>query len=66
MDYKQYLIDQKEVQLSAVAKLMWPTNKNAKVYLSMKLKGDRPWTAKDNEAARLALNEIGNLLISLK
>jgi len=65
MDFKQYLIDQTDVQLHAIASRMWPNNKNAKVYLSMKLKGDRPWTAKDNELAKKALNDLGAHLSSL-
>jgi hypothetical protein len=65
MDYKQYLIDQKDLQLSAIANRMWKNNKNAKVYLSMKLKGDRPWTEKDNITAHAALVELGKVLIEL-
>lgn len=65
MDYKEYLINQSDVQLSAVASLMWPTNKNAKVYLSMKLKGARPWTESDNEKAEKALHALGRKLIKL-
>lgn len=65
MDYRQYLLDQDELQLMAVAKRMWPNNKNAKIYLSMKLSGTRKWTAKDDLLAKKALSEIGEKLIDI-
>lgn len=59
MDYKEYLLKQSAINLSYIAQKMWPTNKNAKSYLSTKLndKG-RPWTESDNEKARLAIKEL--------
>jgi hypothetical protein len=47
-------IDQKYI-----ADRMWPKNKNAKVYLSMKLSGIRPFTKKDAELALKVLHELG-------
>lgn len=65
MDYKEYLLKQTAVNLSYIAEKMWPTNKNAKSYLSTKLndKG-RPWTKSDNEKAKQAIKDLGLLLIS--
>lgn len=42
-----------------IAEKMWPDNENAKVYLSMKLNGKRPFTAKDAEKALAVLKELG-------
>lgn len=66
MDYKQYLLKQSAVNLSYIAEKMWPTNKNAKSYLSTKLNGTdpkRPWTNADNERAKQAIKELGFKLI---
>ena len=65
MDYREYLTNQTELQLTAVAKLMWPKNKNAKVYLSMKLNGTRPWTNKDDHLAKDAIQQIADKLTAL-
>lgn len=65
MDFKEYLQTQKEFQLSALAKLMWPQNKTADNYLSRKLNGltGRSWTEKDEKLARKALKELGIHLV---
>lgn len=43
---------------------MWPTNTNAKTYLSRKINGKgRPWTDSDNEKAKQAIHELGLQLI---
>jgi hypothetical protein len=68
MDYKEYLLNQSAVNLQYIAQKMWPTNKNAKSYLSTKLNGTdpkRPWTEKDNQLAKAALNELGIHLTGL-
>ena len=66
MDYKEYLLKQDAINLAYIASKMWPTNKGAKSYLSTKLSDyGRPWTDKDNELAKKALNELGNELASL-
>lgn len=64
MDYKEYLLKQSAVNLSYIAEKMWPTNKNAKSYLSTKLndKG-RPWTESDNTKAKQAIKELGFKLL---
>jgi len=66
MDYKEYLLNQSAINLAYIASKMWPTNKNAKSYLSTKLndKG-RPWTEKDNELAKKVINELGSELAAL-
>jgi hypothetical protein len=66
MDFKDYLLTQKEFQLSALAFRMWPNNKAADTYLSKKLNGldDRTFTAKDEILARKALKELGISLVA--
>jgi hypothetical protein len=66
MDFKDYLLTQKEFSLSALAFRMWPNNKRADNYLSAKLNGlaDREFTAKDEKLARKALKELGVKLIA--
>ena len=66
MDYKDYLLKQSAINLSYIAEKMWPTNKNAKSYLSTKLNDTdpkRPWTESDNEKAKHAINSLGLQLI---
>ena len=65
MDFKAYLIKQSALQLNSVARLMYPKNQAAHVYLSRKLNGNRPWTDKDNEKCRLALKKIAEELLSI-
>ena len=48
------------IDLSYIASLMWPNNASAKVYLSKKLNGDRPFTEKDKSLAIKALKQIGS------
>lgn len=66
MDFKEYLLSQKEFSLSALAFRMWPNNKQAHNYLSAKLNGlaDRQFTKTDEKKARKALKELGVKLIS--
>lgn len=65
MDYKEYLLNQSAINLQYIAEKMWPTNSDAKAYLSRKLnEGGRPWTESDNEKAKKALNELGQKLIT--
>jgi hypothetical protein len=67
MEMEEYLKTQKDINLTALAKRMWPNNNYADNYLSKKLNGldGRKWTDKDTELARLKLNELGTFLISL-
>lgn len=65
MDYKEYLINTCPIDLSLIASKMWPSNSSAKIYLSMKLNGKRPWTEKDNLLAKKVINEIGHELKDL-
>lgn len=64
MDFKDYLLTQKDFYLSALAFKMWPDNKSADTYLSSKLSGTRPFTPKDEKKARKALKELGIKLIA--
>ena len=63
MDFKEYLLTQKDFMLSALASRMWPDNKSADTYLSVKLSGKRPFTEKDEQLARKALQDLGVSLI---
>ncbi|KIO75600.1 hypothetical protein TH53_19880 [Pedobacter lusitanus] len=53
------------VDLSYVAQRMWPDNKNAKVYMSMKLNGKRPFTKKDAESAIEVLKSLSDNISNL-
>lgn len=64
MDFKEYLLKQKDFYLSALAFRMWPANKSADTYLSVKLSGKRPFTEKDEDLARKALKELGVALVN--
>lgn len=67
---KDFLLNDNRVSQKAIAELMFkdsdgqPT-KGATVQLNMKLKGNRPWTIKDEEAALKALKKLGVDLRSL-
>lgn len=66
MDYKEYLLNQSAVNLAYIAQKMWPTNTNAKAYLSRKINNTdakRPWTADDNRKAEIAIHELGLKLL---
>jgi hypothetical protein len=65
MDFKKYLIEQKEFSLKVLANLMWPKNKTADNYLSKKLhdKMGLTFTPKDEKLARKALKQLGIKLI---
>lgn len=67
MDFKDYLLNECPIDLSIIAGKMWPTNKNAKSYLSMKLNDNagRTWTAKDNALAQRVINDMGEELCKL-
>lgn len=68
MNVKDFLLSSKELNLSGIAELMWPTNKKAASYLSRKLHGldNRSFTAKDAELALKVLNELGVKIKELK
>jgi len=65
MDFKEYLRTQKKFNLSELARLMWPDNKTAAHYLSLKLNGlnDRKFNTEDEKKARVALKKLGMELI---
>jgi hypothetical protein len=65
MDFKEYLLTQKDFSLSQLAFRMWPNNSKADNYLSAKLNGlaGREFTIKDERLARKALKELGVKLI---
>ncbi|RYF09133.1 MAG: hypothetical protein EOO42_24270 [Flavobacteriales bacterium] len=64
MMVQEYLMNT-PIALKYIAGLMWPNNKGAEIYLSKKLKGDRPFTSKDQELAIEALREIANDLTKI-
>lgn len=65
MEFRDYLLTQKEFSLSALAFLMWKKNKSADTYLSKKLNNldGRTFTAKDETKAREALKTLGVNLV---
>jgi hypothetical protein len=62
MDVKEFLLRSRELNLSGIAELMWPTNKRAASYLSRKLNGldNRSFTEKDAELALKVLKDLGH------
>lgn len=68
MDIKQYLKEQADISLAALAFRMWPNNLSADTYLSNKLsdkENSRKWTKSDEKLARKALKELGVKLIDV-
>lgn len=67
MDVKEFLLTSKELNLSGIAELMWPSNKGAASYLSRKLHGidNRTFTQKDSELALKVLKDLGVRIDSL-
>lgn len=64
MTVEEYLKTNKAVNISEVAKLMFPNNKTAALYLTNKLNGtaNRSFTKKDAGNALLALQNLyGNI-----
>jgi hypothetical protein len=68
MNVKDFLLSSKELNLSGIAELMWPSNKSAASYLSRKLHGldNRVFTEKDAELALKVLKELGVKIGDLK
>lgn len=62
MKAKDFLKNDTSVNAKYIADKMWPTNKAAKVYLSQKLNGVRPWTENDEIEAKKMLNELADKL----
>ena len=62
MDVKEFLLTEKGIKLSEIARKMWPDNTAADIYLNMKLSGKRPFTKKDE---KLALNALKDLSIRI-
>lgn len=60
MTVKEFLKTNKLINLSAVAKLMYPTNSDAPAYLLRKLSdgATRPFTVKDSEKALEILKQL--------
>jgi DNA-binding SARP family transcriptional activator len=60
---KDYLLGNHPLNLSEVARLMWPNNpEGARAYLDKKLRGLRPWTDKDS---RLALTVLKGMCVDI-
>jgi hypothetical protein len=68
MEIKEFLLTTESLNLTGIAKLMWPSNKSAKTYLSKKLNGldGRTFTDKDAALALKALNELADDIKKLK
>ncbi|QMW05298.1 hypothetical protein [Spirosoma foliorum] len=65
MELRKFLKSIKEdISLTSLARKVWPDNKDAESYLTRKINGGRPLTAKDEEKIRTALQELGYKLIS--
>jgi hypothetical protein len=62
MDIKEFLLHDKTLNHSELARRMWPTNKSPEAYLSRKLHGARVFTRRD---ATRALAILRNLAIEL-
>lgn len=62
------LLTANEINLAAIARLMWPENKTAKTYLSKKIHGlnNRDFTDKDAELALKVLKELAARINELK
>lgn len=59
MKVKEYLISEDALNLSVIARRMWPKNSDAKTYLSRKLNDKLPWTKGDTEKAKSVLKDLG-------
>lgn len=67
MTVKDFLLrEDTPINLSAVAKAMWPTNKAARGYLDKKLHGSRPWTDRDTQLAKAVLKKLAVDIKSLE
>jgi hypothetical protein len=66
MTVEEYLNTAKDINLSELARKMWPNNVNADSYLYRKLSGARPFTQKDRAKALLILKELGATLSDLQ
>ena len=69
MSAKEFLQNEKTLNLSAIAEKMWPENKSAKSYLARKLGGSessRPWTAADEVLAQKVLTELAIRINEIK
>ena len=58
MTVKEYLISEKALNLSEIARRMWPTNGDAKTYLSRKLNDKLSWTDADAKNAKAVLDKM--------
>lgn len=58
---KEFLKNEKDINVYSIAHKMWPNNKGAHVYLSKKLNGldNRVFTSKDAELALKVLKDLG-------
>jgi hypothetical protein len=67
MKIKEYLMTTDEINVAYVARQMFPSNKSAHTYISRKLNGTdgRSWTQKDEDSAKVILNQLGEKLKNL-
>jgi len=66
MTAKEYLQTHKAVNLTYIAKLMWPKSEKPNIYLHMKLSGVRKWTEQNEKDALKHLHDLGIELSKLK
>jgi len=66
MTVEEYLNTAKDINLSELARKMWPNNVNADSYLYRKLSGARPFTQKDRNKALLILKALSVTLSELE
>ena len=61
MTIKEFLERDQRINLTGIAKAMWPNNATAKTYLNHKLKGTcgKKWTKRDDDNAMRVLKDLG-------
>jgi hypothetical protein len=61
MDIKAFLLSDRTINRSELARRMWPGNKKPESYLSSKLSGAREFTRRDAQAAIGILKEMAKV-----
>lgn len=66
MGVQEFLKNTKDINLTQLARKMWPNNADAESYLIRKVNGQRPFTRKDADLAKKYLKELGVQINSLE